>query len=409
MNYLISVVIPTYNRLPILKLTLQAYEDQEDFGGFFEVIIVDDGSSDETWNYLAEYKSSRFSFSAHHQVNQGPAMARNLAISKAKGEYLVISGDDIIPSKDFLSKHYRAHQSALETIVLGKIVWHPLSNINSVMKHVDGVGAQQFSYYYMTNGMKLDFRHFYTSNISLNRRSIMKLENLFDTDFYLYGYEDVELGYRLIGNRDIITYYEDIIGYHHHSYTLESFCKRQYCAGRMACIFKDKHPSISDKIGFPELQCLIKSVNKKEKFLEKTIDSKKLQEQEEFIVNIFERYTNLDSALMNDVYLGLFKYFYFKGMLHGQKHLVNLGIFVLPCAIDIYLSKPINRFLTSEEHNLEITQINKLHFILSYCSKYTKKSSPNYNLNKIKTLLRPIKLKIKLFYLSIKNIFNLLG
>ena len=105
MNYLISVVIPTYNRLPILKLTLQAYEDQEDFGGFFEVIIVDDGSSDETWNYLSEYKSSRFSFSAYHQVNQGPAMARNLAISKAKGDHLIISGDDIIPSKDFLSKH----------------------------------------------------------------------------------------------------------------------------------------------------------------------------------------------------------------------------------------------------------------------------------------------------------------
>jgi GT2 family glycosyltransferase len=77
------------------------------------------------------------------------------------------------------------------------------------MKHIDGIGAQQFSYYYMRSGREYDFRHFYTCNISVKTSFFKALPSRwFDPDFYLYGYEDVEVGYRLAQNGMRIVYQE---------------------------------------------------------------------------------------------------------------------------------------------------------------------------------------------------------
>lgn len=398
MDYLITVIIPTYNRLPILKLTLQMYEQQEDFGGNFEVIVVDDGSNDETWSYLSEYKASKFSFSAYHQSNQGAAKARNTALNYAKGKYIVIVGDDIIPSKNFLLKHYQAHQSSSNAVaILGKTVWHPELHVNNVMRHIDGVGAQQFSYYYMKDKMKLDFRHFYTSNISLLRSEITKLDKLFDTDFNLTAYEDVELGYRIIGNEKSIIYYDDILGYHHHNYILKGFCQRQYRAGKMACVLKSKHPEVADKIGFSSLESLLGSVSNKQIYKKKV-----LQEWEKLIIQTFEPYTKSNYKYIDDIYLVIFQYFYFKGMLEGSCNQEKCNK-ALMCVIDIYLSLPIKQFISHEKHNLDKKILNKLNNMLKYSSKFTNKSTVNYRFQKIKLFLKPIKNQIKPFYLYIKK------
>lgn len=398
MDYLITVIIPTYNRLPILKLTLQMYEQQEDFGGNFEVIVVDDGSNDETWSYLSEYKASKFSFSAYHQSNQGAAKARNTALNYAKGKYIVIVGDDIIPSKNFLLKHYQAHQSSSNAVaILGKTVWHPELHVNNVMRHIDGVGAQQFSYYYMKDKMKLDFRHFYTSNISLLRSEITKLDKLFDTDFNLTAYEDVELGYRIIGNEKSIIYHDDILGYHHHNYILKGFCQRQYRAGKMACVLKSKHPEVADKIGFSSLESLLGSVSNKQIYKKKV-----LQEWEKLIIQTFEPYTKSNYKYIDDIYLVIFQYFYFKGMLEGSCNQEKCNK-ALMCVIDIYLSLPIKQFISHEKHNLDKKILNKLNNMLKYSSKFTNKSTVNYRFQKIKLFLKPIKNQIKPFYLYIKK------
>lgn len=402
MSYLISVIIPTYNRLPILKLTLQMYEQQEDFGGDFEVIVVDDGSNDETWSYLSEYKASKFTFSAYHQSNQGAAKARNTALHHAIGKYIVIVGDDIIPSKNFLLKHYQAHQSSSDTVaILGKTVWHPELNVNNVMKHIDGVGAQQFSYYYMKDKMKLDFRHFYTSNISLLRSAIMKLDKLFDTDFDLTAYEDVELGYRMIGNEESIIYCHDILGYHHHNYILKGFCQRQYRAGRMACVLKSKHPDVAEKIGFSGLKSILESVNRKKS----PVKEKVLQKWENLIIETFEQYTNLSYDYIDDIYLGIFQYFCFKGMLEGECYQDECNKALLSI-IDIYLSSPIKQFINHEKHNLNKKTLDELNKMLSYTSKYSNKSTMSYRFKRIKLFLKPIKTKIKPLYLHIKKIKN---
>ena len=87
----ISVIIPTYNRGWIIKEAIdsvltQNYSD-------FELIVVDDGSTDDTQNILAEYKSR---IRILQQDNKGVSAARNYGIDKARGDYLAfLDSDDI--------------------------------------------------------------------------------------------------------------------------------------------------------------------------------------------------------------------------------------------------------------------------------------------------------------------------
>jgi hypothetical protein len=87
---LFSVIIPTYNRRPLLRRMLESVMRQscQDF----EVIVVDDGSSDGTETMVAEF--SRVIYL--RQQNRGPGAARNLGWANAKGEYVAfLDSDDL--------------------------------------------------------------------------------------------------------------------------------------------------------------------------------------------------------------------------------------------------------------------------------------------------------------------------
>jgi glycosyltransferase involved in cell wall biosynthesis len=407
---LISIIVPTYNRLPILKLTLQQYENQKELDFPYELIVVDDGSSDETWDFLSTYTAKNFLFSAYRQTNQGPAQARNLAISKASGEYLIITGDDIIPADNFVAKHYEAHGSNPNILaVLGKTVWHPDLNVNSVMRHIDGVGAQQFSYYYLADQIKLDFRHFYTSNISIRRAELLRLEKLFDTDFHYAAYEDVELAYRLMGDAPKILYCADILGYHHHNYTIQGFARRQYCAGRMACLLKQKHPEVAEKIGFAELERVIGGSPKSDP----SITSEKLQKWESTILQTFEKYIDSDRQdWLDAVYMGIFKYFYYKGMIEDQYE-PKKATLLLPYLVGDCFVTCIQNFLQIEGLQLEESSKVVLAELVDQCSSFVPQL-PNQPLlahPEVQSLLVSFKLQLKKIpvvknlYMSMKVVY----
>jgi glycosyltransferase involved in cell wall biosynthesis len=84
-----SVIIPTYNRLELLKQALASVWTQT-FSDY-EVIVVDDGSTDETWEWLATQESKIRRF---RQKNAGPGSARNFAAKQATGEYLAFLDTD---------------------------------------------------------------------------------------------------------------------------------------------------------------------------------------------------------------------------------------------------------------------------------------------------------------------------
>jgi len=95
----ISVVIPTYNRAPVLRLCLDALAAQ-DYAGPWQVIVVDDGSTDETPDVMSAFPG----FVYLQQENRGPAAARNRGIQEAKGEIVAFTDDDCLAPADWLSR-----------------------------------------------------------------------------------------------------------------------------------------------------------------------------------------------------------------------------------------------------------------------------------------------------------------
>ncbi|MEO0948070.1 MAG: glycosyltransferase family 2 protein, partial [Cyanobacteria bacterium J06641_5] len=88
-----SVVIPTYNRLPILEKCLRALEQQripsETKIAGYEVVVVDDGSTDGTLGWLGDRVAEFPHVRTCEQAHQGPAAARNLGVREAKGDTII--------------------------------------------------------------------------------------------------------------------------------------------------------------------------------------------------------------------------------------------------------------------------------------------------------------------------------
>jgi len=87
---LVSVVIPTYNRCGYLQQAIESVLSQS--CGDFEVIVVDDGSTDETAQVIAKFSDERVRYL--YQSNAGRSAARNWGMGAARGMYLAFLDDD---------------------------------------------------------------------------------------------------------------------------------------------------------------------------------------------------------------------------------------------------------------------------------------------------------------------------
>jgi len=252
----LSVVIPTWNRIDMLVRVLDALGAQRDAPDF-EVVLVDDGSSDATPDRIAKDRASgRWSFPFHFvsQQNGGPGRARNHGVSLATGEFVVFIGDDTVPEPSFLAEHGRVHRESGDDpwlACLGYTGWPSTARVTAFMDHINDYGLQ-FGYRLIEHDTIVPFNFFYTSNISISRELLAK--HPFDTSFPAAAWEDIELAYRLeqLGLR--IRYDAHAVTRHHHPMTVDSFARRQYTVGKSGAIFFSKHPELGNFLGVEEVQ-----------------------------------------------------------------------------------------------------------------------------------------------------------
>lgn len=249
----ISVVIPTHNRKEILKECLLALFGQDFKKSDYEIIIVDDGSTDYTPDFLKRMqKKSPVDFSFHVQKNSGQGVARNLAVKHAKGDIVLLIGDDIIATPQLLREHNRVHAAYPEenAAVLGFITWHPKIEITPLMRFMEKGGAifgrfggHQFAFDLLEGKETADYRFFYTSNISLKRPVL--LNHKFDPWFSGYGWEDIELGHRLTKKIGLTLFYEPLaVAYHKHPMDFADFKARMRSIGRSVPLIAKKYPEL---------------------------------------------------------------------------------------------------------------------------------------------------------------------
>jgi len=178
MNF--SLVIPTRNRAQALRLTLQHLAQCSYPFDEFEVLVVDDGSQDDTSGVLQEW-AEKLPLRAFTQQHGGTSRARNRAIEEACGRHILFVDDDVLVPPDFLQRHARLQAAHPGHLVRGPVVnvprplYPPLPTLQQPWKH--------YSKNYLC-----------TSNASLERRLLLQA-GLFDASFARW--EDAELGVRL--------------------------------------------------------------------------------------------------------------------------------------------------------------------------------------------------------------------
>ena len=235
----LSVVIPTYNRLPILRQCLQALESQVLAAPLeqFEVVLVDDGSTDDTVHWLDTHASAFPHVRLIRQDHGGPAEGRNRGVDQARGDVIVFIDSDLVVTPTFLLSHASALQRR----------WHErgdrLCFTYGAVINTANFDAPTSEPHKPTD---LSWAYFATGNVAIERE-VLERSGLFDTSFRLYGWEDLELGERLRQMGVQLVRCPEAVGYHWHPplslAQIPDLIRVERERAKMGLLFYRKHPS----------------------------------------------------------------------------------------------------------------------------------------------------------------------
>jgi GT2 family glycosyltransferase len=229
----LSVVIPTFDRVDRLREALHALSRQVGRCGDFEVIVVSDGSTDDTDRYL---RSSEPPLPVHaiSQENQGPAAARNRGVEAATGDLILFIDDDVVAGPHLVESHLQAHERlGPDVVVLGPMLSPPDFKMSPWVEWEQAMLYKQYDA--MSTALWMPTaRQFYTGNASLLRRHLVDAGG-FDPRFRRA--EDVELCYRR-ARRGLTFFYEPgATSYHYAQRSYRSWLTSAYSYGCNDVIF----------------------------------------------------------------------------------------------------------------------------------------------------------------------------
>jgi glycosyltransferase involved in cell wall biosynthesis len=238
----LGIIIPTYNRCVALLQCL-AHLEKQTFKDF-EVVIVDDGSSDGTTEKIAAYQaSSPLSIRFASQANGGPAKARNLGISMLSSPLCLMLGDDIFASPSLVELHMHLHRNNPDVRVaaLGLIRWSTSGQVvTPFMRWLEDANVQ-FSYPLLFAGATPNWGHFYTSNLSVKTELLRRFA--FNEAFPYAAMEDIELAYRIQQGFGLdVRFLPEALAEHLHPTTFRQACRRMIRVGYSFGLFYELWP-----------------------------------------------------------------------------------------------------------------------------------------------------------------------
>jgi glycosyltransferase involved in cell wall biosynthesis len=182
----ISVVIPTYNRTALLARCIDALTMQDFDKAEYELIVVTDGADDSTLQLMKievlYYNNNNIRFFST-PVKKGPAAARNAGWHHAKGELIVFTDDDCVPSATLLSSYWAMYKRQnCRIIALNGPVQVPVYATPTD---------------YEKNTIRLETAEFITANCACSQAALQKV-NGFDEAFAMAWREDSDLHFKLI-------------------------------------------------------------------------------------------------------------------------------------------------------------------------------------------------------------------
>jgi glycosyltransferase involved in cell wall biosynthesis len=231
----LSVVVPTYNRSAVLERCLAALQRQAETTPPYEIIVVDDGSRDDTPARVEAVADGRVQY-VRHERNRGRSATRNTGLRRARGAIVVMIDDDIIVERGYLRAHAAAHLAAgdAHVAVIGNLSFpDDVVRASNLAKYLQSryLGHRPLSPRFGVDPDNLHAR-FLGSGITSLRRADLEAIGLFDEAGRSYGYEDHVLGHRLheIGVR--LLFAPDARAIHLDSVTIPWYRSKMREAGR---------------------------------------------------------------------------------------------------------------------------------------------------------------------------------
>jgi glycosyltransferase involved in cell wall biosynthesis len=179
----LTIQLCTYNRARLLERVLEACFDQTIPSDAYEVVLVNDGSPDDTPAVIERVQRlATCRFTVVNQPNGGLAKARNAGIAVATGERIAFIDDDVLPTPVFAAEHLKSDARHGDVVVRGA-----------------AINTESFDALPVPVWTLKDYsaNWFWTTNVSVRRSRLDAAGGFFDESFGEYGWEDVELGLRL--------------------------------------------------------------------------------------------------------------------------------------------------------------------------------------------------------------------
>jgi len=210
----ISVVVPVYSGEETLGRCLDALLDQ-DYEGEYEIIVVDDGSTDRTRELVAKYPVKLL-----EQKHHGPAAARNFGARGAEGEIVVFTDADCVPEKSWLREMLRPLRD------------ENIAGVQGAYKTDQGELTARFVQYeieerYERMG-RAEYIDFVGSYSAAYRKDIFLEEGGFDESFPMASGEDPDLSFRLASKGYKMVFNPRAVVMHRHLTTLQGYLKSKF-------------------------------------------------------------------------------------------------------------------------------------------------------------------------------------
>jgi glycosyltransferase involved in cell wall biosynthesis len=226
-----SIIVPAYNAADWLPRCLAALQDQSIERADYEIIVVDDGSTDQTAATAERMLDQRHGH-VIRAVHGGPAQARNIGARAALGNIILFTDADCEPAHDWLACMLAPFR---DTQVSGAKGVYRTRQRSLVARFVQQ--EYQDKYDHMQNQRSIDFVDTYAAAY---RRDIFMSSGGFDAAFIVD--EDQELSFRLTASGRHLVFVPEAIVHHHHVTSLRRYMRRKFQIGYWKVLVLKRHP-----------------------------------------------------------------------------------------------------------------------------------------------------------------------
>lgn len=236
----LSVVIPTHNRRDLLKEMLTTFREQTLPPSEFEVVVVIDGSTDDTLD-MVKTSEQPYELRVVYQEQSGVAVARNRGAKEAHGGVVLFLDDDIMPHDQLLEEHLRMQTDNPPGVVLGRLIPADTGKRSGWNVWDDTVLSNHYEA--VADGRRPPAgRRLYSGNFSVSREAFLAVGGFNEE---LRRGEDVELGFRF--EREGVPFYfsHDASAIHRGYRTFDSWCSSAHAYGHTDVLLAVKRGHLS--------------------------------------------------------------------------------------------------------------------------------------------------------------------